>query len=265
MATVTIKELLESGVHYGHRTSKWNPRMEPYIYTKRNSIHIVDLRQTVRKLAAGCKFLRTICAAGQEVLFVATKRQAAKLVELEAKRCGSHFVVERWLGGMLTNFGTIRLRLERLLQLEELQRTGQMQQYSKKMISSLTREMGKIRRNLDGVRNMNSLPGALVVVDARREKIAGREARKLDIPVIALLDTDSDPDTVDVPIPGNDDAIRSIALIAGRLADAVLDGKNARGSMLEMTGKEAEEAPAAPEEPASEEPPSEAGAAAPAQ
>ncbi len=227
MALVQVKELIEAGVHFGHRASRWNPKMRPYIYGKRNLIHIIDLRETLRGLLRAYKYLAQIASQGKLVLFVGTKRQAKETIEKEAQRAGMPFVSERWLGGTLTNFRTIRSRLQRLQELEELETSGLIHSYSKKMISSLTRERKKIFRNLQGIREMNRIPEAIIVVDPRKEHIAVAEAKKMGVTTIALIDTDSDPDTVDLPIPGNDDSIRSIEIVIGRLAQAVLEGKAA--------------------------------------
>jgi small subunit ribosomal protein S2 len=225
VALVTLKELVDAGVHFGHRASRWNPKMRPYIYGKRNLIHIIDLRETVRGILRACKYLNKVVSQGSLVLFVGTKRQARALIVREARRCGMPYVDERWLGGCLTNFRTIRSRLKRLEELERLHDTGEINTYSKKMIASLTREQRKIHRNLNGIREMNRLPETLILVDPRREQNAVAEARKLGIKVVALIDTDCDPDLVDLPIPGNDDSMRSIELVATRLADAILEGK----------------------------------------
>lgn len=225
MAIVSIKELVEAGVHFGHRASRWNPKMKPYIFDKRNLIHIIDLKETIKGLIRSTRFLAKVASRGEEVLFVGTKRQARVNVETEARRCGMPFVTERWLGGTLTNFRTITSRVKRLEELEELETSGRIKLYSKKMIASFSREMRKMRRNLEGIRNMQRLPAVLAIVDPRHEKIAVAEARKLGIPVVCLTDTDSDPDLVDILTPGNDDAIRSIQLYVRRMADAVLEGK----------------------------------------
>lgn len=227
MAIVQVKELIEAGVHFGHRASRWNPKMRPYIYGKRNLIHIIDLRETMRGLLRAAKYLAQIASQGKLILFVGTKRQAKELIEREAQRVGMPFVSERWLGGTLTNFRTIRSRLQRLQELEDLEASGQIHTFSKKMISSLTRERKKIHRNLAGIREMNRIPEALIVVDPRREHIAVREAKKMGVVTVALIDTDSDPDTVDLPIPGNDDSIRSIELVLTRLSQAIAEGKAA--------------------------------------
>lgn len=226
MAVVQVQDLIEAGVHYGHRSSRWNPKMRPYIYGKRNLIHIIDLRETVRGMIRATKFLNKVAADGSLVLFVGTKRQAQESILRESSKCSMPFVSERWIGGTFTNFRTIRSRLQRLSELERLLETGEIDTYSKKRRSTLLRELKKIRRNLSGMRTMNRLPGAVVVVDAHREASAVREAKKVGIPTIALIDTDSDPDTVDLVIPGNDDSIRSIDLVLGKLADAIKDGIN---------------------------------------
>ena len=226
LATVLVKQLIEAGVHFGHRASRWNPKMRPYIYGRRNLIHIIDVRETIRGLLRAKKYLSQVAAGGSLILFVGTKRQAAETVEREGSRCGMPFVSERWLGGTLTNFRTIRSRLTRLEELETLQSTGEINAYSKKMQSSLSREYRKMYRNLNGIRTMNRLPECLVVIDPKKEHNAVKEARKLGITTVALIDTDCDPDLVDLPIPGNDDSIRSIELVLAQLADAVLEGKN---------------------------------------
>lgn len=226
MALVQVKELIEAGVHFGHRASRWNPKMRPYIYGKRNLIHIVDLRETLRGILRAAKFLTQVASQGKLVLFVGTKRQAKEIIEREAQKIGMPHVNERWLGGTLTNFRTIRSRLARLQELEDLETTGQIHTFSKKMISSLNRERTKIARNLSGIRDMTRIPEAMVVIDPRREHNAVAEARKMGVTTIALIDTDSDPDLVDLPIPGNDDSIRSIELVVSRLAQAVAEGKS---------------------------------------
>ena len=215
-------------MHFGHRVSRWNPKMGPYIHSRRNLIHIIDLQETVRGLIRSYRFVAHVVGRGRDVVFVGTKRQAKNTVTEQAQRCGMHFVTERWLGGTLTNFQTIRSRLKRLEYLEGLEESGAIQRFSKKMISSLNRERRKINRNLSGIRRMSRLPAAMLVVDPRREHIAVREANKLHIPVVSLMDTDSDPDLVDIPIPGNDDAMRAIEIVVHKWADAVLEGMAAR-------------------------------------
>src|ERR1700761_4743682 len=223
-----VKALVDAGVHFGHRVSRWNPKMEPYIKGKRNMIHILDVRETIKGLFRAKKLLQNTVAGGKDILFVGTKRQARFAVEEEAKRCGMHYVSERWLGGTLTNFRTIRARLNRLEELEKLWATGQIDTYSKKMKSTLQREMEKIKTNLEGIRKMDKMPGVMFIIDTRREHIAVKEAKKLGVPTIALIDTDSDPDLIDLPIPGNDDAMRAIEIIMRELADAVIEGKQGR-------------------------------------
>jgi len=223
VSIVSVKELLEAGVQFGHPTSVWNPRMEPFIFGKRNGIHIIDLKGTVRGLIRAYNFLQRLCGDGHNVLFVGTKRQARNSVISEARRSGQPYVAERWLGGMLTNFYTIRTRLKRLEELEVLESTPEVFP-SKRERNRALRERKKIQKNLDGVRTMDRLPGAVIVIDPVVEHIAIAEANKLGIPVVALLDTDCDPSRVDIPIPGNDDAMRAIQIVLGRLADAVLRG-----------------------------------------
>lgn len=261
MASELVKKLIEAGVHFGHRTSRWNPKMQPYIFTKRNLIHIIDIRETLKGILRTKKFLAGVVAKGDDVLFVGTKRQARPAVVKVAERTNMHYVIERWLGGTLTNFRTIRSRLARLEELESIESLSD--KYSKKMASTLTRERRKIKRNLEGIRKMNRLPGALVLVDVKREHIAAQEARKLHIPVVGIIDTDSDPDFVDIPIPGNDDAMRAIELVLEELGNAIAEGVHAR-SRREETDKperrqrgpvEPEAAPAAPADSDSPVPP----------
>jgi small subunit ribosomal protein S2 len=228
MAEIVVKEILDAGVHYGHRSSRWNPKMRPYIYGRRNQIHIIDLKETIRGLIRAKKYLMRVAQQGSLILFVGTKRQASACVQELATEVGMPFCTERWLGGTLTNFRTVRSRLKRLEELEELQESGEIRTYSKKMQSTLMREYRKIYRNLNGIRDMNRLPECLVVVDPGKEKNAVHEARLLDIKVVSLIDTDSDPDLVDLVIPGNDDSLRSIRLIVQQLTDAVKQGKSMR-------------------------------------
>ena len=222
MATIDVRELISAGVHFGHRTSRWNPKMAPFILKKRNLIHIIDLRHTVRGLITAERLAAAVAARGDYVLVVGTKRQARDAVRAEAQRCGMPYVSERWPGGLLTNYTTIRKRLDRLIELEGLEKTGQINLYSKKMVSSLRRERRKIERNLGGVRIMDRLPGLLVIVDPKREHLAVKEAIRLGIPSIAWMDTDGDPDDIDVVVPANDDAIGAIQVFVRRIADAVL-------------------------------------------
>ncbi|HUO10219.1 MAG TPA: 30S ribosomal protein S2 [Phycisphaerae bacterium] len=224
-----VKDLIDAGIHFGHRQSRWNPKMKPYIYGKRNLIHIIDVRETLKGLLAAKRFLNRMVGAGKDVVFVGTKRQARGVVEEVGKRSGMPYVAERWLGGTLTNYRTIRSRLQRLEELEQILNSPDLSKnFSKKMESSLKREYRKILRNLSGIRTMDKLPGALFVVDVKREHIAIKEAKKLGIPVVALIDTDSDPDEVDIAIPGNDDAMRAIELILKEVGDAVIEGKAGR-------------------------------------
>jgi small subunit ribosomal protein S2 len=226
VSIVQVQELIEAGVHYGHRSSRWNPKMRPYIYGKRNLIHIIDLRETVKGLIRATRLLSRVAAQGSLILFVGTKRQAQEAVAREARRVAMPFVSERWIGGTFTNFRTIRDRLHRLQELERLMETGEITSYSKKRRSTLLREMKKIHRNLSGIRTMNRPPGALVIVDPHSEASAVKEARAVGIPTVALIDTDSDPDLVDLAIPGNDDSIRSIDLVLKTISDAIRDGLN---------------------------------------
>ena len=225
MAKELARKLINAGVHFGHGVSRWDPKMAPFIFAKRGNIHIIDVKKTLKGLLIAKKLLAEVVSSGKDVVFVGTKRQAQKAVESIAEKCGMHYVSQRWLGGMLTNFRTIRSRLQRLEQLEAMVEDGTMDSESKKQASRLKREMRKIKANLQGVRNMSRLPGAVVVVDAKKEYLALREAKKLDIATVGLLDTDSDPDTVDVAIPANDDSIRAVDLILNELADAVAIGK----------------------------------------
>lgn len=219
-----VENLVEAGVHFGHRSSRWNPKMKPYIYGKRNQIHVIDVRETVRGLLRAKKYVSQVAAGGSLILFVGTKRQAGPAVQREAERCQMPFVSERWLGGALTNFRTIRSRMGRLEELESIRGGDELNNYSKKMQSALNREFRKMFRNLNGIRTMNRLPECLVIVDPKKEKNAIREARLLGITTCALIDTDCDPDDVDLPIPGNDDGIRSIEIILSHIADAVIAG-----------------------------------------
>jgi small subunit ribosomal protein S2 len=236
VAEIVVKDFLDSGVHFGHRASRWNPKMRPYIYARRNQIHIIDLKETLRGLIRAKKYLSKVVSQGSLVLFVGTKRQAADPIQAAATKCGMPYVNERWLGGTLTNFRTIRSRLKRLEELEALEANGLMATFSKKRQSTLIRERKKVFTNLSGIRDMNRLPEALVIIDPRREGIAVKEARLLGVKVVALIDTDSDPDVVDLPIPGNDDSIRSIDLVLSHISDAVIEGK---ATLPEQPQKEA--------------------------
>ena len=224
-----MKSLLEAGVHFGHRTRRWNPRMRPYIFTERNGIHIIDLQQTMGKLEDAYNFVRDTVAGGGMILFVGTKRQAQETVQAEALRCGMPYVTQRWLGGTLTNFRTIRSRIDYMLKLEERQTTGDLEKLPKKEALLLTRELAKLQTRLGGLREMKRLPKAVFIVDTRHEENAIAESTTLQIPIVAMCDTNSDPNPIAYPIPSNDDAIRAIKLLAGKLADAAIDGKNIRG------------------------------------
>ena len=241
MATkISIKTLLEAGVHFGHQTRRWNPKMKPYIFTDRNDIYILDLKQTMYGLDAAYSFVSQLAARGGRVLFVGTKKQAQEAIERNAKRCGMPYVTQRWLGGMLTNFETMRSRVTRMGQLEAMVEDGTMAVLPKKEQAKLSKELGKLQTNLGGVRDMSGVPQAVFIVDTVREDIAIREARRLHIPVIGLLDTNSDPDVVDFGIPANDDAIRSVALMCELAADAILTG----GGQAQISAEEMADAPA---------------------
>lgn len=245
MSNTLVTELVEAGVHFGHRASRWNPKMAAYIYARKNLIHIIDIRETVRGLLRAKKYLGDVAEGGSLILFVGTKRQASGTIEREALRCGMPFVNERWLGGALTNFRTIRNRLARLEELERLRTSDELATYSKKMQSALNREYRKMYRNLNGLRMMNRMPECLVIIDPKKERNAIREARKLGITTVALIDTDCDPDLVDLPIPGNDDGIRSIELIVKQLADAIAASKT--NVALQKKGDEPEATNVAPD------------------
>jgi small subunit ribosomal protein S2 len=221
-----MKQLLEAGVHFGHQTRRWNPKMARYIFTERNGIYIIDLQKTVRKVEEAFQYVRNIASEGGSILFVGTKKQAQESVREEAERCGMFFVNERWLGGMLTNFQTIRKRVDRLRELERMEASGVFEVLPKKEVASLKHEMGKLERFLGGIKDMKKLPSALFIVDPRKERIAVAEARKLGIPIVGIVDTNCDPDEIDVVIPANDDAIRAVKLLTGRMADAVLEGQH---------------------------------------
>ena len=251
-----VNELVEAGVHFGHRASRWNPKMRPYIYARRNLIHIIDVRETIRGLLRSKKYLSDVASRNSLILFVGTKRQAAETVEREALRAGMPFVSERWLGGTLTNFRTIRDRLSRLEELEAIRQSEAINSYSKKMQSTLNREYRKIYRNLNGMRTMSRLPECMVVVDPKKEKNAVKEAKALGIAVVSLIDTDCDPDMVDLPIPGNDDSMRSIELILKLLADAIVAGK-AQAAIQQQTDKEGADAKAKADADAAAEKPAE--------
>ena len=240
MGVISMKQLLEAGVHFGHQTRRWNPKMATYIFTERNGIYIIDLQKTVKKLEEAYFFVRDTAANGDAILFVGTKKQAQDAIKEEAERCGQYFVNARWLGGMLTNFKTMRTRIDRLNQLKKMQEDGTFDLLPKKEVIKLQLEIAKLEKYLGGVKEMKKLPGAMFVVDPRKEKNAIAEAKKLGIPVVAIVDTNCDPDEVDYVIPGNDDAIRAIKLISQTMANAVLEGK--QGEQLEVAAEEKEAA-----------------------
>ena len=235
MAVISMKQLLEAGVHFGHQTRRWNPKIATYIFTERNGIYIIDLQKTVKKLEEAYFFVRDMAASGESILLVGTKKQAQDAIKEEAERCGQFYVNARWLGGMLTNFKTMRTRIARLNQLQKMQADGTFDLLPKKEVIKLQLEIAKLEKYLGGVKEMKKLPGALFVVDSRKEKNAIAEARKLNIPIVAIVDTNCDPDEIDYVIPGNDDAIRAIKLISQTMANAVLEGK--QGEQLEVEAK----------------------------
>lgn len=233
MSSVSLSELLEAGVHFGHQARRWNPKMFPYIYTERNGIHIIDLVQTAQLLAGAYELVKNLAADNKKFLFVGTKRQAASIIVEQAQRSNSFYVNQRWLGGMLTNWSTIRSRVERLKALEKQQKNELINQLPKKEASNLRKELEKLKKHLDGIKNMKKIPDAVIIVDQKREATAIQECIKLGITTICILDTNCDPDIVDVPIPANDDAIRSIKLIVSKIADAILEGQNLNQSSNE--------------------------------
>ncbi len=239
MAVVSMKNLLEAGVHFGHQTRRWNPKMAKYIFTERNGIYIIDLQKTVKKLEEAYLFIREVAANGGDVLFVGTKKQAGDSVKEEAERCGMHYVNARWLGGMMTNFKTIRRRIDRLTQLRTMESDGTFDLLPKKEVIKLNLEIEKLEKFLGGIKNMDRLPGALFIVDPRKERIAVAEARNLGIPIVAIVDTNCDPDEIDYVIPGNDDAIRAVKLIAGAMADAIIEGRQGEQAAPEAQEEEA--------------------------
>ena len=226
MPVVSLADLLESGVHFGHQTRRWNPKMSPYIYTARNGVHIIDLVQTAELIDDAYDYMRSSAEQGKRFLFVGTKRQAAGIVAQEASRCGAYYVNQRWLGGMLTNWETIKSRTERLKELEQLEESGNLDRRPKKEASVLRRELEKLQKYLGGIKSMRKIPDIVIIVDLKREHNAILECQKLGIPIVSMLDTNCDPDYVDVPIPANDDAIRSIKLVVGKLADAIYEGRH---------------------------------------
>ena len=241
MAVISMKQLLEAGVHFGHQTRRWNPKMAQYIFTERNGIYIIDLQKTVRKIDEAYMFVRDLALEGKSILFVGTKKQAQESIESEAKRCGMYFVNNRWLGGTLTNFRTIQTRIKKLNEIDAMEKNGQFDVLPKKEVIKLCAEREKLLKNLGGIREMKKLPGAMFIVDPRKERIAVQEARILNIPIVAIVDTNCDPDEIDYVIPGNDDAIRAVKLIAGKLADAVLEGKQGEQTEDEVEASAAAE------------------------
>ena len=241
MAVVSMKQLLEAGVHFGHQTRRWNPKMAPYIFTERNGIYIIDLQKTVVKLEEAYNFIREISMEGKSVLFVGTKKQAMESVKDEATRAGAYYVNARWLGGMLTNFTTIRRRIARLKQLRTMEEDGTFDLLPKKEVIKLNLEIEKLEKFLGGIKDMTEMPGALFIVDPRKEKIAVAEAKKLGIPIVAIVDTNCDPDDVDYIIPGNDDAIRAVKLISGAMANAIIEGKEGQMGAAAAEPEEAED------------------------
>ncbi len=223
--TELMKQLLEAGVHFGHQTKKWNPKMKPYIFGERNGIYIVDLQKTTGLLMKACNFLKDVASKGGNILFVGTKRQSQEIIKTEAMKCNMFYVNQRWLGGLLTNFQTVRKSIKRMKEIEGMKEDGSIKLYSKKEESQLNKELNKLKKNLEGVKNIATLPSAIFIIDAKNEEIAVKEAKKLGIPVVALVDTNSDPDIIDYPIPGNDDAIKSIKLITSLISDSVLEGR----------------------------------------
>lgn len=251
MAVITMKQLLEAGVHFGHQTRKWNPKMARYIYAARNDIHIIDLQLTVSLIEKAYNYVVDSVKEGKTVLFVGTKKQAQDAIREEAERCGQYYVNSRWLGGTLTNFKTIRSRIDRMIKLEKMEESGEFDLLPKKEVAKLKEEMGKLQTNLNGIRNMTKLPGIMFVVDPHNEDIAVAEARKLNIPIVAITDTNCDPDLIDYVIPGNDDAIRAIKLISSVIADAVIEANQGETAAAEGE-QEAAEKDAEPAEEAAE-------------
>ena len=243
MAIISMKQLLEAGVHFGHQTRRWNPKMARYIFTERNGIYIIDLQKTVRKMEEAYNYVKTLSSEGGTILFVGTKKQAQEAMKDEALRCNMFYVNERWLGGMLTNFRTIQARVARLKELEKMFEDGTTEQYPKKEVILMQRELEKLQKNLGGIKDMKKIPGAIFVIDSKKEEIAVAEAHKLHIPVVATVDTNCDPDVVDFPIPANDDAIRAVRLLASKMADAILEGRQGQQEEVETTAasEEAEE------------------------
>ena len=252
MAVISMKQLLEAGVHFGHQTRRWNPKMAPYIFTERNGIYIIDLQKTVKKIDEAYDFMKEVGATGKPVLFVGTKKQAQAAIEDEAKRCGMYYVNQRWLGGMLTNYKTISARIKRLYDIQKMEEDGTFEKLAKKEVIKLRAEAEKLERFLGGIKEMKGMPGAMFIVDPKKEKIAVKEARILGIPVVGIVDTNCDPDDVDYIIPANDDAIRAVKLIAGKMADAIIEANQGEDATAEDVAA-AEEAVAETAEEATEE------------
>ena len=236
--TTTIKQLLEAGAHFGHQTSRWNPRMKSYIFTKRNGIHIIDLEQTASMLDKACEFVKQVIAEGSSILFVGTKKQAQEAIEEEAKRCNMYYVNQRWLGGTLTNFATIQARIDYLVRLEDQEARGDFSRLPKKEALKLGEEIVRLNRNFGGIKEMTALPGALFIVDPAKERIALAESKRTGIPVVAMVDTNCNPDEIDYPIPANDDAIRAIRLVCSKVADAVVEAQTGQAALVEIEGDE---------------------------
>ncbi|WP_312653547.1 30S ribosomal protein S2 [Aminipila sp.] len=248
MAVISMKQLLEAGVHFGHQTRRWNPKMAPYIFTERNGIYIIDLQKTVRKIDEAYEFMKEVGASGKPILFVGTKKQAQAAIADESKRCGMYFVNERWLGGMLTNNKTIAGRIKRLYEIQDMESNGTFEKLSKKEVGKLKLELEKLEKFLGGIKEMKGMPGALFIVDPKKERIAVKEARILGIPIIGIVDTNCDPDDVDYIIPANDDAIRAVKLIAGRMADAIIEANQGESFDEGVVAVEEEAAPTSIEE-----------------
>ncbi len=240
MAVISMKQLLEAGVHFGHQTRRWNPKMAEYIFTERNGIYIIDLQKTVKKVESAYDFIKELASEGKKILFVGTKKQAQEAIEKEAKRCGMYYVNQRWLGGMLTNYKTIRKRIQRLLDLEKMEEDGTFNVLPKKEVIKLRHEKEKLEKFLNGIKTMNGTPDALFIVDPRKERIAIKEAQILGLPIISIVDTNCDPDEVDYVIPGNDDAIRAVKLLTAKMADAVIEGR--QGEQFDAPEAKAEKA-----------------------
>ncbi len=251
MAVISMKQLLEAGVHFGHQTRRWNPKMAPYIFTERNGIYIIDLQKTVYKIDEAYDFVMSVAAAGRPVLFVGTKKQAQAAVMEESQRCDMYYVNERWLGGMLTNYKTISARIKRLNDIKKMEEDGTFEALTKKEVQKLRLELAKLEKYLDGIKDMKGMPGALFVVDPKKERIAVKEARILGIPIVGMCDTNCDPDDVDYVIPANDDAIRAVKLIVSKMADAVIEGR--QGESMAEAPAESEEAAEAEEAEETEE------------